>query len=69
MALALSLPENVYKPAILMATYAVVVFSIIVQGLTMKRLVLRYSFHGAGREPEDGEEEKERKSGGKRKKS
>jgi len=58
-ALALALPENVYKPAILMATYAVVVFSIIVQGLTMKRLVLRYSFHGAGQEPKDDEEERD----------
>ena len=59
-ALALALPENVYKPAILMATYAVVVFSIIVQGLTMKRLVLRYSFHGAGQEPKDDEEERDK---------
>lgn len=40
-ALALSLPESEYKTAILSATYAVVVFSIIVQGLTMKPLVNR----------------------------
>ena len=38
-ALALSLPENEYKPLILTATYAVVVFSIIVQGLTIKKVV------------------------------
>ncbi len=57
-ALALSLPDNAYKPAILTATYAVVVFSIIVQGLTMKALVGRYSFHGAGTEPDDAEEAK-----------
>lgn len=38
-ALALSLPENEYKGPILAATYAVVVFSIIVQGLSMKWLV------------------------------
>ena len=38
-ALALSLPENEYKPLILTATYGVVVFSIIVQGLTVKGLV------------------------------
>jgi CPA1 family monovalent cation:H+ antiporter len=38
-ALALSLPATAYKPAILAATYAVVVFSIIVQGLTMKAVV------------------------------
>ena len=38
-ALALSLPYNEYKPLILTATYAVVVFSIIVQGLTIKKVV------------------------------
>jgi len=43
-ALALSLPDVPEKPAILAATYAVVVFSIIVQGLTMKRLVERFKF-------------------------
>ena len=52
-ALALSLPDVPEKPVILAATYAVVVFSIIVQGLTMKRLVSRYNFSGAGEEPED----------------
>jgi len=40
-ALALSLPETEFKSVILAATYAVVVFSIIVQGLTMKPLVSR----------------------------
>lgn len=38
-ALALSLPDNEYKPLILTATYGVVVFSIIVQGLTIKKVV------------------------------
>lgn len=38
-ALALSLPETPYKDAILTATYVVVVFSILVQGMTMKQLV------------------------------
>lgn len=38
-ALALSLPAVAYKQPILAATYAVVVFSIVVQGLTMKPLV------------------------------
>ena len=38
-ALALSLPENEYKSAILTATYVVVVFSIVVQGLTIAPLV------------------------------
>jgi len=46
-ALALSLPENDYKPVILTATYMVVVFSIIVQGLTVAPLATRL-----GREPE-----------------
>ncbi|MDH3588812.1 MAG: sodium:proton antiporter [Gammaproteobacteria bacterium] len=40
-ALALSLPMNEYKPTILTITYAVVLFSIIVQGLTIKPLVER----------------------------
>ena len=40
-ALALSLPQNDYKPTILTITYAVVLFSIIVQGLTIKALVER----------------------------
>lgn len=38
-ALALSLPESEYKPFILAATYCIVVFSIIVQGLTIKKVV------------------------------
>lgn len=40
-ALALSLPETEYKPAILSVTYGVVLFSIIVQGLTVEPLVRR----------------------------
>jgi CPA1 family monovalent cation:H+ antiporter len=38
-ALALSLPDNEYKYPILTITYGVVLFSIIVQGLTVKPLV------------------------------
>lgn len=38
-ALALSLPDTPYKDGILTATYIVVVFSILVQGLTMERMV------------------------------
>ena len=38
-ALALSLPAGEFKPIILTMTYAVVVFSILVQGLTVERLV------------------------------
>lgn len=46
-ALALSLPDGEWKPLILTATYIVVVFSIIVQGLTVTRLAGR-----VGRTPE-----------------
>lgn len=40
-ALALSIPEGEYKSIILAATYTVVIFTIIVQGLTLRRLVQR----------------------------
>jgi CPA1 family monovalent cation:H+ antiporter len=40
-ALAFSLPENEFKPLILTITYSVVVFSIVVQGLTVSRVVER----------------------------
>ncbi len=40
-ALALSLPDSDYKPLLLAATYAVVIFSIVVQGLTVKKLIAR----------------------------
>ena len=40
-ALALSLPESEWKPIILTTTYIVVVFSIIVQGLTIAPLARR----------------------------
>jgi len=46
-ALALSLPDSEWKPLILGATYMIVVFSIIVQGLSVARLAKR-----VGREPE-----------------
>ena len=46
-ALALALPDNEWKPLILTATYLVVVFSIIVQGLTVGRVAQRL-----GRAPE-----------------
>jgi len=51
-ALALSLPANEYKATILTITYAVVLFSIIVQGLTIRvvveRTVARGSLEDAG---------------------
>ncbi|SEK38359.1 cation:proton antiporter [Pacificibacter marinus] len=46
-ALALSLPDGEWKPLILTATYMVVIFSIIIQGLTVAPLAKR-----VGREPE-----------------
>ena len=46
-ALALSIPENEWKPMILTATYVVVIFSIIVQGLTIAPLANKL-----GREPD-----------------
>jgi CPA1 family monovalent cation:H+ antiporter len=46
-ALALSLPDGEWKPIILTATYIVVIFSIIVQGLTVAKLAER-----VGRAPE-----------------
>lgn len=46
-ALALSLPESEWKPLILTCTYLVVLFSIIIQGLTVARVATRL-----GREPE-----------------
>ncbi len=42
-ALALSLPDSDWKPVILTATYIVVIFSIIVQGLTVTRVAERVS--------------------------
>ena len=45
-ALALALPEDFYRDALITATYGVVVFSILVQGLTLPRVV-RWS--GSGR--------------------
>ncbi|MFD1158112.1 cation:proton antiporter [Roseovarius aestuarii] len=46
-ALALSLPDGEWKPLILTATYVIVIFSIVVQGLTVSRLANRL-----GREPD-----------------
>jgi len=43
-ALALSLPASVAKEPILLATYAVVIFSVVVQGLTIRGLVRRVVF-------------------------
>lgn len=46
-ALALSLPDGEWKPLILTVTYVIVIFSIVVQGLTVARLANRF-----GREPD-----------------
>ena len=50
LALALSMPASPYKPLILSLTYAVVVFSIAVQGMTFGRLV-----EALGRRPPSGD--------------
>ena len=41
-ALALSVPESEFREVIIFVTYAVVVFSIIVQGLTIEKLVMKF---------------------------
>ncbi|MBI1494125.1 cation:proton antiporter [Halocynthiibacter styelae] len=46
-ALALSLPDSEWKPLILTATYVIVLFSIIIQGLTVTRVANHF-----GREPD-----------------
>jgi CPA1 family monovalent cation:H+ antiporter len=54
-ALALSLPDTLFKAPLLAATYAVVVFSIIVQGLSMKPLVRALELRrGISKEGKDG---------------
>jgi len=40
-ALALSVPQSPYREAIVVMTYAVVIFSVLVQGLTVRRVILR----------------------------
>ena len=41
-ALVLSLPAHAEKPLLLTVTYVIVIFSIVVQGLTMKRVIRRF---------------------------
>ena len=41
-ALALSLPDIEIKPIIVTATYGVVIFTILIQGLTIEKLIKRY---------------------------
>lgn len=53
-ALALSLPESPVREALLTATYAVVLFSVVVQGLTIGPLIKRI----VPREPEDEDAER-----------
>ena len=47
------LPASEYKNALLSATYAVVVFSILVQGLTVERLVRALLGESGNGEPHD----------------
>ena len=43
-ALALSIPHGPFRDPILIATYCVVIFSVVVQGLTIRGLVRRLDF-------------------------
>jgi len=54
-ALALSLPESQWKPVILASTYGVVVFSILVQGLTVGKLAVRLQRAAPAAEPSPAE--------------
>jgi len=51
-ALALSLPETAAKPMLLTATYCAVIFTIAVQGLTLKRVIRHYCKDAADPGPE-----------------
>ena len=46
LALAISLPDSAWKPRLLNMTFAAVVFSIIVQGLTIQRMFTREQLLG-----------------------
>lgn len=50
-ALVLSLPPSSYKDTLLIATYAVVIFSIVIQGLTIKPLVRLWVGHAPDQPP------------------
>ena len=56
-ALALSLPESEYKPIILAATYVVVIFSIVVQGMTMAPVIRKFGPQAARAEIGDSKED------------
>jgi CPA1 family monovalent cation:H+ antiporter len=47
MAMALAIPAGLYRGPIVVATYAIVVFSILVQGLTVRKLIERVESGGA----------------------
>jgi len=47
-ALALSLPEFEGKSAVLAMTYGVVIFSIVIQGLTVQRVIAKFVQPSAG---------------------
>lgn len=57
MALALSIPESAYRQPLLVACYAVVLFTMLVQGLTLERVAGRLfpAAEGARRHEKDGE--------------
>ncbi|MDH4187887.1 MAG: cation:proton antiporter, partial [Nitrospira sp.] len=53
-ALALSLPQGPARDALVTITYAVVVFSILVQGLTINRIIGMGNSREIGRQPDNG---------------
>ena len=54
LALAISLPDSVWKPLLLNMTFATVVFSIVVQGLTIQRLFTRDELSALLSDPASG---------------
>jgi CPA1 family monovalent cation:H+ antiporter len=55
-ALALSLPEVAQKPLLLTATYVTVIFTVVVQGLTLRKVIARYLHEDAGSVLEEREQ-------------
>jgi CPA1 family monovalent cation:H+ antiporter len=64
LALAVSLPDSAWKPLLLNMTFAVVVFSIVVQGLTIQRLFTRAELGRLLTHPPAGEEVRTLQEGG-----
>ena len=55
LAMALALPKDEYRPIVLVMTYACVVFSVVIQGMTVKPLVERSINEGKKRASQSAE--------------